>query len=154
MTRKRVGRYSDKIRQQAGLEFAISGSLTDVSKSMDIPKNTLCQWHKQGIWDELIEQVRTENANRHISVYTKIVDEAHKITLDKLPEATAAQANIIAATATDKARLLQNQPTSIQAKTTTQDLAKEFQKLAGSMQSALKDKELITVIDVKGPTEK
>lgn len=97
--RKRVGRYSDQIRTQAINEYAITGSITDVVKSMDIPKQTVSMWVNSEEGLALITKVRTENEQRHVATYTKIVDAAQAITLAKLPEATAAQANIIAATA-------------------------------------------------------
>ena len=149
--RKRVGRYSDQIRQQAAIEYAISGSLTQVEKQLDIPHQTLSEWKGTEWWDTLIGKVRHENDQRHISTYTRIVDEAHKITLEKLPEATAAQANIIAATATDKARLLMNQPTSITGKgQSMEDMALVFAKISqAAIKQELKDKELITVIEHK-----
>ena len=60
-----------------------------------------------------------------------MVDKAQDIALEKLPDASAAQASIIAATATDKGRLLLNQPTSITGKgQSIDDLAKAFNKLA------------------------
>ena len=60
-----------------------------------------------------------------------MVDKAQDIALEKLPDASAAQASIIAATATDKARLLQNQPTSIRGESESiGKLVKQFEKLS------------------------
>jgi len=59
------------------------------------------------------------------------VDKAQEVALEKLPEASAQQAMIIAATGTDKIRLHDGMPTEITGKVgTIADLAKEFNKLA------------------------
>jgi len=144
MPTKRVGRYSDKIREQAAIEYALNGNMDRVSRDMNIPKSTLGTWKVQDWWDAITEQVRTEKASEHRATYARIVDEAQQQTLAKLPEATAAQANIIAATATDKVRLLDNMPTSITSKTETMtDLAKQFQALARDIKA-----KTVQVIDV------
>ncbi len=150
--RKRVGRYSDQIRQQAAIEYATCGNIATVSKSTDIPETTLCMWKNSGTWDNIITEVRTQKQEEHIATYTKIVDKAQAITLAKLPEATAAQANIIAATATDKTRLLLNQPTSISGKGEgIQELLATFRKISQeSAVKALEGKQVIEIIEVAG----
>ena len=58
-----------------------------------------------------------------------MVDKAQDVALEKLPDASAAQASIIAAS--DKGRLLLNQPTSITGKAQSiADLAKAFNHIA------------------------
>ena len=111
---------------------------------MDIPKETVFSWSKHEWWDNLIASVHTEKAAEHRATYARIVDEAQVQVLATLDQATAAQANIIAATATDKVRLLDNMPTSITSKTETMtDLAKQFQALARDIKA-----KTVQVIDI------
>ena len=136
--RKRVGRYSDAIRNQAGIEYAICGSLAQVSKSTNIPKNTLSMWHTKGTWDELIEQVRSETTNEHISQYNRLTQKALKLAeqgIDNL-EGQPLKANdikalvVTGATSTDKSRLLQSLPTTIQGKDTNSNIISFLESIA------------------------
>ena len=91
------------------------------------------KWKGQDWWQDTVEQIRAQNTDKALAKYAQMVDKAQDIALEKLPDASAAQASIIAATATatDKGRLLMNQPTSITGKSTSiDDLAREFNKLA------------------------
>ena len=164
-TKRRVGRYSDKIRAQAGIEYAVSGNLSDVERSTGISKSTLSLWHTKGIWDELIEQVRTEKAHEHRQAYSRLVDKslrAAEAGIDKLEGKDLSPNDIKAlvvagATSTDKVRLADNQPTSIQAKTDSMtSLAQEFARLS---RQAIKDEGKVlvpasTVHEHKGPIDK
>ncbi len=131
VTKRKVGRYSNEIRQQAGLEYAICGSLATVNRSMDISMATLSTWNSNGVWDELIEQVRTEKASEHRAQYSKIIDTAQAKALELIPNMTDAKAAvIIAATATDKVRLADNMPTSIRGDSKTmQSMIERFEKI-------------------------
>ena len=141
---KRVGRYSDKIREQAAVEYALNGNVSKTSRDMNINRDTLQGWTKHEWWIALVDKVKQEKAEQHRAQYAAIVEKAQAVVLDKLPESTAAQANIIAATATDKVRLLDNMPTSITSKTETMtDLAKQFQALARDIKA-----KTVQVIDV------
>jgi hypothetical protein len=89
------------------------------------------KWKGQDWWQDTVEQIRAQNTDKALAKYAQMVDKAQDIALEKLPDASAAQASIIAATATDKGRLLLNQPTSITGKAQSiDDLAKAFNKLA------------------------
>ena len=116
ITRKRVGKYSNAIKEQAAIEYAICGSVNKVAKDMTIPNQTISEWKKTDWWDDLIGKVRAEKAEQHIATYTRIVDAAQKVVLDKIDESTASQASLIACQAQDKGLLLQGRPTSITAK--------------------------------------
>jgi len=62
-----------------------------------------------------------------------LVDKAQQVALEKLPEASARDAMIIAATGTDKIRLADNMPTAIIGKSDDMEaLAKQFDQLAQS----------------------
>ena len=142
--KKRVGKYSNKIKEQAAVEYALCGSISKVSRDMDIPLGTVQMWKGSDWWDDITTKVQQEKAAQHRAQYAQIVELAQQQVVDKLPESTAAQANIIAATATDKVRLLDNMPTSITSKTETMtDLAKQFQALARDIKA-----KTVQVIDI------
>ena len=143
---KRVGRYSDKIREQAAIEYALCGNISKVAKDLNIVRKTVQSWKGQEWWDTLVTKVQQEKAEQHRAKYAQIVELAQDHVIATLPSATAAQANIIAATATDKVRLLDNMPTSISGKaSSTDDLAAQFRALAASHQLVPRSK----VIDSK-----
>ena len=86
----------------------------------------------------MLEQVRNENQDEHISSYHEITRKAlakADQAIDSLPDdLTAADIKalvVTGATATDKARLLQNMPTSIKGDSASmQDLADQFKRLS------------------------
>lgn len=124
-------KYSDAKRQQAIIGYALSGNAAYTGREINVPKNTVIEWTKQSWFIDALVQVRAEKSHEHIAQYTQIVDKAQAQTLLELPNATAAQASIIAATATDKAQLLMGLPTSIRADSSTvNDLAKQFEQLS------------------------
>jgi len=128
-------RYTREQKQQAAIEYAIRGSYTQVGLHLDIPKATVIGWSKtyEG-WDEVITQVHAEKEQQHRANYSKIIDLAQQVTLDKLPEATAAQAHLVSCQATDKTRLIDNRPTSISSNAGSQDaikgLIEQFKKVS------------------------
>jgi len=128
---KSGSKYSDEQRMEVAVLYAVSGNAKKVAKDTGIPRTTIVGWKNQEWWQDVVEQIRAQNTDKALAKYAQMVDKAQDIALEKLPDASAAQASIIAATATDKGRLLLNQPTSITGKTTSiADLAKEFNKLA------------------------
>ena len=127
----RGSKYSDDQRIAAAVLYAAKGTYSAVIREQDIPKSTLSNWSKTDWWDDVLVQVRTEKSDEHRAKYVEIVDLAQEITLDKLPEASAAQAHLIACQATDKVRLHDGMPTLISDKSGgTQALIKKFDDLA------------------------
>ena len=142
--RKRVGRYPDKIRNQAGLEYAISGSIVGVSRSMGIHINTLRMWHKDGKWDDLLAEVRASNTDRNIIQYDRLTKKALKAAeqgIDGLDLSTLRANDIKAlvitgAASTDKSRLLQSLPTSITSTgKTMQNMIDRFERIERDYQA-------------------
>ena len=146
---KRVGRYSDKIREQAAIEYAINGNISKVARDMDIPKATVRSWSQGDWWVELVTKVHAEKAKQHRAAYSRLVDkslEAANNGIDKL-EGTTLSANdikalvVTAATSTDKIRLSDGQATSISGKAVgISDLSDQFRKLAATHQLVPKSK--------------
>ena len=131
VTKRKVGRYSDAIKEQAAIEYAVCGSLRQVSKSMGINENTVQSWKFNGIMDETITRVQEEKASEHRAQYSKIIDTAQAKTLELIPKMTDAKAAmIIAATATDKVRLADNMPTTIQGKDTNSNIISFLESIA------------------------
>ena len=128
---KSGSKYSDEQRMEVAVLYAVSGNAKQVAKDTGIPRTTIVGWKNQEWWVDVVEQLRAQNTDKALAKYAQMVDKAQDIALEKLPDASAAQASIIAATATDKGRLLLNQPTSITGKAQSMaDLAKVFNKLA------------------------
>ena len=128
---KTGSKYSDEQRMEVAVLYAVSGNAKKVAKDTGIPRTTIVGWKGQDWWVDAVEQIRAQNTDKALAKYAQMVDKAQDIALEKLPDASAAQASIIAATATDKGRLLTNQPTSITGKAQSiDDLAKAFNKLA------------------------
>ena len=128
---KTGSKYRHEQRMEVAVLYAVSGNAKKVAKDTGIPRTTIVGWKNQEWWVDAVGQIRAQNNDKALAKYAQMVDKAQDIALEKLPDASAAQASIIAATATDKGRLLMNQPTSITGKSTSiLDLAREFNKLA------------------------
>ena len=131
-------KYTDDVRKQAVALYAIKGTISYVSRELCISQQTLHDWKKQDWWHTLLEQVRNENQDEHISSYHEITRKAlakADQAIDSLPDdLTAADIKalvVTGATATDKARLLQNMPTSIKGDSSSmQELADQFKQLS------------------------
>ncbi len=143
-------KYSDEQRTEAAIHYAVTGSLVKTEEATGIPDSTIGTWKKQDWWEELVGSVRNEKGEEHRAVYAKIVDKAQKQTLDKLPDANAAQAHLIACQATDKVRLHDGMPTAISGKAeSTASLVKQFEQIARSF----KEKQ-VNVVAVQEGSEK
>ena len=110
---KKGSKYSDQQRMEVVILYAISGNAKKVAKATGIPRTTIVGWKKTAWWKDAVTSVRSEKADEHRARYSELVDKAQKVALEKLPEASARDAMIIAATGTDKIRLADNKPTSI-----------------------------------------
>ena len=110
---KAGSQYTDDQRREAVALYAVKGVASTVSRDMNIPERTICDWRKSDWWDSMLTEIRSQNQDEHIAAYHQLVREGLKVALDKLPEASAREAAVIAAVATDKAQLLQNRPTAI-----------------------------------------
>jgi len=131
-------RYTDEQRRQAAIQYAIEGSLAKIEQDLGIPDSTMCDWLKQDWCIELIGELRTANQDRHISQYHELTRKAlstanrgiDELAGDKLSAADIKALVVTGATATDKARLLMNQPTSIRGDSDSiKDLAAQFAKI-------------------------
>ncbi len=124
-------KYTNAQKADVAIQYAISGNMKKVARQSGIPRTTIIGWKKQDWWPELIAKIRDEKADEHRAKYSQLVDKAQQVALEKLPEASAAQANLIACQATDKIRLHDGMPTEITGKSTDMvALANEFRKLS------------------------
>ena len=106
---------------------------------MEIDKR-LHKWHNDGVWDSLIEQVRTTKASEHRQAYSRLVDKSlakAEAGIDQLGDDLSAadiKALVITgAASTDKIRLADNQPTSItQRGDSMTELKEQFRRLSSS----------------------
>jgi len=149
---KTGSKYSDQQRMEVVVLYAISGNAKKVAKATGIPRTTIVGWKKAEWWQDAVTSIRSEKADEHRAKYSELVDKAQKVALEKLPEATAAQANLIACQATDKIRLHDGMPTEITGKAESMNsLAQEFRKL--SQQWEEKQARVVAVQDESEETE-
>lgn len=132
-------KYTDDQRREAAVQYAIEGSLRSVERSLNIPNQTLNDWRKSEWWDSIVVQVRAENQDKHIARYHELTSESLDLALEGIRELDGKSLKagdikalvVTGATATDKARLLMNQPTSISAKAEGMtELAAQFKALS------------------------
>ncbi len=105
----------------------------------------------------MVHSVQQEKQQEHRATYARIVSEAQQRTLEALPEATAAQAAIIAATATDKVRVIDGMPTSIKGESNSiKMLAQQFADLSQAQRRLEADHTAITdsVVSTQVPDNK
>jgi len=146
---KNGSKYSDDQRMEVAILYAISGNAKKVAKATGIPRTTIVSWKKADWWDNAVATVRSEKADEHRAKYSELVDKAQRVALEKLPQASAAQASIIAATATDKLRLHDGMPTEIVANSKDMKaLANEFKELSRQMRE-----KQINVVQTQDKTE-
>ncbi len=134
--RKQVTVWTREQKQQAAIEYEVTGSFTKTSKALSIPKQTIHNWSKEEWWVELTSQVRTEKTKQHRAKYSHILDLAQDRMVEDLPNATAQQASVIGGIAFDKLRLIDNLATSISGKAESMSsLAQEFRKISAQWDS-------------------
>jgi hypothetical protein len=159
LTKRRT--YTDTDHRAAVLEYLLKGNQAAVSRSLDIPEPTLCDWRKTDWWDELAEEVRIQKKDQIEGELTQIVEKANRETIDRLEngdvyvyQGKAMRAPMkgkdsatVGAIAFDKLRLSLNLPTSITAKSTDmRALANEFRKLSQELNET-------RVISIPGESE-
>ena len=126
-------KYTDEQRTEAAIQFAVLGNMKQVAKRTGIPRSTIIGWKDKDWWTEIVTTALSEKREQHIAKYSRIVDKAQDVTLEKLPECSAAQANLIACQATDKAQLLSGMPTAITTNHDTRALAEICMELSRTM---------------------
>jgi len=127
------------------LEYLIKGNQAAVSRSLDIPEPTLCDWRKTDWWDELTEEFRIQKKDQIEAELTQIIEKANKETIDRLEngdvyvyQGKALRAPMkgrdtatVGAIAYDKLRLSLHLPTSITGKAESMSaLAQQFRQLS------------------------
>ena len=135
----------DRYKAAASL-FARSNSIA-ASRETGIPASTIRHWSLNDIeFQEMGQEMRAEFGETIKNKLAAIVNEAADQTLDRLRNGDVIRdpktgeqvrvpvkgrdAAIIGAVAIDKHRLLENQPTSIVAKTDVSALAEQFRQLS------------------------
>ena len=124
-------KYTDDIRREACLQYAIKGNQAAVCKDMDIPAATLHGWKESEWWQQLTEEHRNETNAQIRASYTQIIQKGADVALTALNsgEVKGKDAMTISAIAYDKVRLIDNMPTSITSSGNTA-LQNEFEKLS------------------------
>ena len=76
--------YTDSDHRAAVIEYLIKGNQAAVSRSLDIPEPTLCEWRKSDWWVELTEEFRSEKKEQIEAEFTRIIEKANAETIDRL----------------------------------------------------------------------
>ncbi len=128
---KSGGKYSEQQRMEVAVLNAKSGNAKQVARDTGIPRTTIVGWKKADWWQDAVRKVRSEKADEHRAKYSELVDKAQRVTLDKLPDASAREAMTIAAIGTDKVRMLDGLPTEIADRSSDMvALANRFRELS------------------------
>ena len=143
---KQLQHYTREQKIEAATHYAIHGSLAKIERDLDIPKTTAHYWKgNDDLFNETIEQIRTEKQDEHIAKYHALVSDAIDHAHSRLDDASPKDALIMAATATDKARLLMAAPQAAERVTESLNtLAKQFEDIAQSFkEKQVKDQRAI-----------
>ena len=129
--------YDEVLKTQVIADYAVRGNATRVAETYNIPSNTVGSWVRSEWGQELLNEIRAQNQDSHISKYHELTEQALDKALDAIKSLDELKASDIkalivgAATATDKSRLLMNQPTSIKGDSSTvSGLVDQFNKLS------------------------
>jgi hypothetical protein len=150
--------YDEVLKTQVIADYAVRGNATRVAETYNIPSNTVGSWVRSEWGQDLLNEIRAQNQDSHISKYHELTEQALDKALDaikSLPrdelKASDIKALIVgAATATDKSRLLMNQPTSIKGDSSTvSGLVDQFNKLSQEQDRIRRDHDNIqgSVVD-------
>ena len=142
--------WDAETKLQCAVIYADKGTYRAVHKLMPhVPVTTIRDFSKDPEWLEQIALCRSENSQRHIAVYDQIVNQATDQVLDKLPEASARDAMIIAGVAQDKSRILMSLPNQYSGDSDSiKSLQAQFIKLSQSHKN-IQD----SVVSVQGDDE-
>ena len=72
-------KYTDEQRTEAAIQYAISGNMKSVAKTIGIPRTTLVGWKQADWWNELVVTAHHEKADEHRARYSELVDKAQQI---------------------------------------------------------------------------
>ena len=142
---KRGSKYPADVMREAAANFVVTGSISEVSRLMGIPKSTVCEWkNKNDEWLALVEQLRNEKQDEIDAGYTRIIHQGidviedrmvnGDVILDKNNELSRKPVSMKDAAWTtgvifDKRQILRNQPTSISTSGNLDTLAKRLEEL-------------------------
>ena len=131
LTQKGGSKYTDEQRKLAAVMYAQKGTISRVAQELEIPERTIHDWVKTEWFETIVTEVRTQNKDQHIAMYQQIMEKAEAQVLAKLPDSSARDAMIIAATAQDKARILMALPNAYSADSgSVSALARQFAELS------------------------
>ncbi len=142
--------WSQDKKAQCAITLLTCGSIKQAAKQCHVPVKTLGHWalHDEYFIDK-VASLQDEKSIEHQNTYGLIVDKAQQITLEKLKDASAAQANLIACQASDKALLLAGKPTKI---TSNSDSIEHYTKLFQDIANQVEAEQLRRVNSITAST--
>ena len=143
-------KHTRESRYRAAAALIATGNSKVAASESGIPSSTIRHWRQHDADFALIcDELRAEFSERIKSQLAEIIEKANVETLDRLEHGDAIRdksgeltrqpirgkdSAIIGAVALDKLRLLENQPTSIVARTDVSALAEQFRQLSRQWQ--------------------
>lgn len=73
---KRVeGWYPDKVKEQAAVIYAASGTMSKVSEILDVPITIIKHWMQESWWQEIVDQVHQEENDKITAKKTELINK-------------------------------------------------------------------------------
>lgn len=120
--------YSHEIIVEAAIQYAMCGNVSKVARILDIPRETIQTWRKSELWFDTVTRFHHENQDALMAKYSKVALDSVSAQQERLDNGNTVidkEGNerrvpvsyrdlvIGGGTATDKVRLMLNQPTKI-----------------------------------------
>jgi len=77
-------KYSDEIKDQAVIEYCITGNVEKVCKSIGVPKRTVYEWITKQWFIDKLANLRTEKDQELDALYTETIQLAKEKALERL----------------------------------------------------------------------
>ena len=138
--------YSHEVIVEAAIQYAMCGNVCKVARLLSIPRETVQSWRKQELWLETVTRFHHENQDALMAKYSKVALDSVSAQQERLDNGNTtidkdgnerripvAYRDLVigAGTATDKVRLMLNQPTSISSTSNSQvdNLLKKLEEI-------------------------
>lgn len=147
-----AGWWSHKKRLEAVTTYLATGNLTETSRLLNIPHDTLKKWKQADWWDTTITEIQSGDGQRVDNKMSRVIDKALDLIMDRIEQGdfqydqkTGRLVKVpvkvrdlerVAAGLFDKRQLIRKQPTNIKVSDLNQterllQLAEQFAKFAG-----------------------
>jgi hypothetical protein len=151
-------------KERAASFYKNCGSLYKTAELSGIPYSTILMWSKKPFWDEILKRIKKEDSVVLENTYTDIARKGQSVILDRLENGdhvltkegeiirkpvSLRDATLAAAVATDKRKILSEQPMFEQTLSTNERLLKlveQFTKFTNKGKKEIIDVEVLDAI--------